>query len=106
MKKQSLLKNLPSALTAEQVEILCASGSTRIERIVSHGQRSPEGFWYDQEQNEFVLVIQGRARLVLEGQGEEIVLEAGDCLDIPAHARHRVEWTAPVQETIWLAVYY
>ena len=106
MKKQSLLKHLPKALPEELVETLCAAGSTRIERIVSHGQRSPDGFWYDQEQNEFVLVLQGRAGLVLEGQVEEIILEAGDCLDIPAHARHRVEWTAPDQKTIWLAVYY
>lgn len=104
--KQSLLKNLPGALRDELIETLCESASIRIERIVSRGHRSPDGFWYNQEQNEFVLVIQGRACLVLENHDGEISLEAGDCLDIKAHVRHRVEWTAPDQETIWLAVYY
>jgi cupin 2 domain-containing protein len=104
--KLSLLKNLPASLPEEVIETLCASGTVRIERIISRGQASPAGFWYDQEQDEFVLVLQGRAGLALEGQAEVMVLEPGECLEIKAHVKHRVEWTAPEQETIWLAVYY
>ncbi len=106
MKKRSLLKHLPESLPEEVIETLCAAGATRIERIVSQGQGSPAGFWYDQDQNEFVLVLQGRAGLTLGNQAEIVVLEPGDCLDIKAHVKHRVEWTAPDQKTVWLAVYY
>jgi quercetin dioxygenase-like cupin family protein len=77
----------------------------RIERIVSQGQVSPDGFWYDQDDHEFVLVVSGSARLELEGQGERS-LAAGDWLDIPAHQRHRVTWTDPAVQTLWLAVFY
>jgi cupin 2 domain-containing protein len=76
----------------------------RIERIVSHGHRSPDGFWYDQAEREWVLLISGRARLRFEGE-EAIELSPGDYVDIPAHRRHRVEWTEPNAATIWLAVF-
>jgi cupin 2 domain-containing protein len=83
--------------------LLCRSG-LRIERIVSHGQASPSGFWYDQDQNEWILILRGAARL---GVGNELIeMTAGDCLDIPAHQPHRVEWTTPAEATIWLAVFY
>lgn len=77
----------------------------RIERIISNGHASPEGFWYDQHEHEWVIVLQGEAVLAFEGQPERH-LKAGDYLDIPAHTRHRVVSTAAGQTTVWLAVFY
>lgn len=89
----------------EFVEVLARSGRTRIERIVSHGEASPESFWYDQEEHEFVVVLQGAARLRFKGPDEEVAMEPGDYLTIAAHRRHRVEWTTPEGPTVWLAVF-
>jgi cupin 2 domain-containing protein len=80
--------------------------SLRVERIVSHGHASPEGFWYDQEDNEWVLVLRGRARLRLADADSPIELAPGDYLAIPPHRRHRVEWTTPDEPTVWLAIHY
>jgi cupin 2 domain-containing protein len=101
----NLLRDLPDASAAEIAERLAGHGAVRVERIVSHGQASPEGFWYDQEEHEFVLVLAGAARLGF-ADGETVALEPGDWLDIAAHRRHRVEWTDPNQPTVWLAVFY
>ena len=100
-----LLADLPDDLPEELVETLAESGSVRIERIVSTGHASPEGFWYDQPRPEFVLVLQGRARLEFD-DGEALDLEPGAWADIPAHRRHRVAWTAPDEPTVWLAIHY
>ena len=78
----------------------------KIERIVSRGHASPEGFWYNQEKNEFVLVLQGSAGLKIQGDDHLAVLKRGDYLTIDAHVKHRVEWTDPDCETVWLAVHY
>ena len=88
------------------MEDLVDDGSVRIERIVSKGHASPEGFWYDQEDDEWVLLLEGSAGLLFEDEEEVVVLRRGDHLRIPAHRRHRVSWTAPGEETVWLAVYY
>ena len=66
----------------------------------------PPGFWYDQEEDEFVLVVKGSAGLRFEGREDIVDLRAGDWFNIKAHVRHRVEWTAPAGETVWLAVSY
>lgn len=100
-----LLRNLPHDLPEELVEILAETDSVRIERIVSTGHASPEGFWYDQPDREFVLVLRGRARLEFD-DGESLELEAGGWADIPAHRRHRVAWTTPDEPTVWLAIHY
>ena len=106
----TLLVLLPGAALAhpevhpEVFDTLAAAGPVRIERIVSHGQASPEDFWYDQAQAEWVMVVQGAARLAFADG--EVALAAGDWLTIPAHCRHRVAWTAPDQDTVWLAVFY
>ncbi len=105
----NLLTELPAgALPDELFTTLTASGSpsgtVRIERILSTGQASPEGFWYDQGWDEFVLVVQGAARLQLEGDDERR-LGPGDWMTIPAHRRHRVAWTDPDAPTVWLAVH-
>lgn len=106
MEKTNLLEDLPGHLDAEQFETLVESGFVHIERIVSQGQSSPEGFWYDQETHEWVLVLKGKAGLEFEASQEIVEMSPGDCLNIPAHRRHRVAWTAAEELTVWLAVHY
>ena len=101
----NLLHNLPDARTGEIVERLAGGNAARIERIVSHGQASPDGFWYDQDEAEFVLVLAGAARLVF-ADGEALPLGPGDWVEIAPHRRHRVAWTDPDLPTVWLAVFY
>ena len=96
--------DLTAATPGELVEILAENRHVRIERIVSHGHASPEGYWYDQDQNEWVIVLKGAARLGFEHQSVE--MQPGSSIEIPAHTRHRVEWTAPDEPTIWLAVHF
>jgi cupin 2 domain-containing protein len=104
MEMKNLLADIPSSLPQELTETLVQAKHVRIERIVSQGHVSPEEFWYDQAENEFVLLIQGKARLRFEDSVVE--MKPGDWLVIPANCRHRVEWTTPNQKTIWLAVFY
>jgi cupin 2 domain-containing protein len=102
----NLFSDLARGLPDEAVETLAQAAEVRIERIVSHGHASPPDYWYDQDQNEWVLVLKGAARLRFEGEAEAVEMKPGDFLDIPAHKRHRVEWTAPNEPTLWLAVHY
>src|SRR5262245_20301114 len=104
MSMQNLFASIPATLTAEITETLLRAEHVRIERIVSAGHASPLDFWYDQDENEFVLLVQGAARLHFAESTVE--LKPGDWLLIPAHVRHRVDWTAPDGQTIWLAVFY
>ena len=101
---KNLLVDIPSELTDELVETLAGSDSVRIERIVSQGHASPADFWYDQPQNEWIVLLEGAAKVRFEH--EVIELQPGDHLVIPAHRRHRVEWTSPNEPTVWLAVHY
>ena len=105
MRHGSLFEGIPADLPDEIVTVLRRGADLRIERIVSRGHCSPPGFWYDQEEGELVLLLTGRAGLLLEGEAER-ELRAGDWIDIPAHARHRVTFTDPTHDTIWLAVFY
>lgn len=100
----NLFAAIPANLRDELSTTLLEAHSVRIERIVSQGQASPAGFWYDQEQHEWVIVLQGAARLQFEDRVLE--LQPGDFVNIPAHQKHRVEWTTPDEPTIWLAVFY
>jgi len=100
----NLLSSLPAKLPDELTETLVEAKHIRIERIVSQGHASSYGFWYDQSENEFVLLVQGAARLRFEDSVVEMM--PGDWLNIPAHQRHRVEWAAPDEKTVWLAVFY
>ena len=106
MKPGNLFDPIPEQIPAEIFEDVLRRQSFRIERIVSHGQASPEGFWYDQEQHEWVLVLRGAAGLEIEGRDEILELGPGDHVDLPAHTRHRVAWTADGEPTVWLAVHY
>ena len=102
----NLLTDLPSKMPEEIVNVLAESAMVRIERIVSHGHSSPEGFWYDQDQPEWCLVLQGAARLVFQGREAPLSLKRGDCVNIAAHQKHRVEWTTDAEPTVWLCVHY
>ena len=73
---------------------------------MSFGQASPPGFWYDQDESEWILLLAGAARLRFAAEAEARLLRPGDCLDIAPHRRHRVEWTDPAVATVWLAVFY
>ncbi len=101
----NILSPLPARGADEAVRILAKGNGFRLERIVSHGQASPDGFWYDQDDAEWVLVVTGRAQVTIEGEAENRELGAGDSLFLPAHCRHRVAWTDPEQPTVWLAVF-
>ncbi len=96
----------PTGEAEEQFVQLLRRPGLVIERIVSSGQPSPPGFWYDQPQGEWVLLLQGEALLRFADEDEARRLRPGDWLDIAARRRHRVEWTVPDRLTIWLAVFY
>ncbi|GAV20039.1 cupin 2 domain-containing protein [Mariprofundus micogutta] len=98
--------NIPDAKPHEVIETLLHQKHLRIERIISAGQSTAEGQWYDQQQDEWIIVLQGQARLQLEQMDKEITLNSGDYLLIPAHCRHRVSWTDPEQNTLWLALFF
>lgn len=102
----NLLAPLPDAHAGEAVSALLARPGLRIERIVSRGQASAPGFWHDQEEGEWVLLLAGTARLRFADEAEPRSLASGDCLDIAPHRRHRVDWTDPAVPTVWLAVFY
>ncbi|TVP58295.1 MAG: cupin domain-containing protein [Halomonadaceae bacterium] len=101
----NLLSSLPDTLDKEAFESVLAADGVRIERILSKGHASPEEGWYDQGENEWVLVLEGAGTLLFE-DGRKVLLNKGDHCHIPAHTRHRVIWTDPEQVTIWLAVFY
>jgi hypothetical protein len=102
----NLLRDLPDASAAEISEALASRPGLRIERIVSLGQASPPGFWYDQHETEWVVLLAGAARLRFADEPQLRDLGAGDWVEIAAHRRHRVEWTDPGRPTVWLAVFY
>jgi cupin 2 domain-containing protein len=103
--KQNLFEGIPKELADEWTERLAGDANTRVERIVSRGHASPPGFWYDQAQSEWVMVVKGRSRLRFDDD-TVVELQAGDHLTIPPHARHRVDWTAPGEDTVWIAVFF
>ena len=107
--KKSIFADLPSDLNKEQFDELLRvvnGQSIRIERIVSKGHTSPETGWYDQEENEWVLVLEGAGTLLFAEGDRQVTLRKGDYLHIPAHAKHKVVWTEPEELTVWLAVHY
>ena len=102
---RNILEGVPDKTAEEQIEILLSRPGIAIERIVSTGQASPPGFWYDQPQDEWVMVLKGAAALLIEGEAERR-LAPGDFVFLPARKRHRVTWTAADEPTVWLAVHF
>jgi len=105
MKPENIFSIRPANLENEALDVLINNSNVTIERIISKGHRSPETGWYDQEKNEWVMVLRGGAELTFADQ-TIVRLEAGDFIHIPPHKKHRVSWTDPDQETFWLAVHY
>ena len=99
---KNLFADVPAPTSGERFATLFDNGATKIERILSHSHASPQGFWYDQADDEWVIVLRGSATLEFAG-GEVVKLNSGDYLTIPRHVRHRVARTS--EETIWLAVH-
>lgn len=99
------LFDLPDPLPdREEFRELLRSGDLRIERIVSSGQTTPAGQWYDQDQDEWVALLQGEAVLEYE-DGGKLHLSAGDHVLLPAHCRHRVAYTSHEPPCIWIALF-
>jgi cupin 2 domain-containing protein len=102
----------PSASTSahpcadEQIDALVEQRGVTIERIVSTGQASAPGFWYDSPRAEWVVLLSGAATLEFEGNAQPHPMKPGDHVLIEAHCRHRVAWTSDSEPSVWLAVYY
>lgn len=105
IKTANLFESIPSGMSREVFDVLAEKGNFKIERIISKGHSSPESGWYNQEQDEWVIVLKGEAVVVFE-EGGDMLLKVGDYINIPAHVKHKVAWTDPGIETIWLAVHY
>jgi cupin 2 domain-containing protein len=106
MKAQNLFSNVPNSLKNEVFETLLKTDHCILERIISSGQQTDPGEWYDQNTDEWVILLHGGAGLLFEGEREVRVMHPGDYVHIPAYHRHRVEWTEAGQKTIWLALHY
>jgi len=106
MRMGNIYSRVPADLPDELFEDIVVTGEVKIERIISDAHSSPPGFWYDQEKSEWVVLLRGSAGVRFEGAEETIVLRPGDWINIPAHQKHRVEWTDPNEKSIWLAVHY
>ena len=106
MTLENIFSNIPHEIPAEISDAIIQAPNITIERIISRGHSSPSDFWYDQNKNEWVIVLKGQAKLKFAENDELTELKQGDYINIPAHCKHRVEWTDPDEETIWLAVHY
>lgn len=105
----NMFSGLPTTPQPEELSHMLAGNlgnGVKIERIVSRGHVTPDNEWYDQTQHEWVMVLQGEAVIAFDGARDEIHLHPGDYLNIPAHCRHRVAWTTPDADTVWLAVFF
>ncbi len=106
MNSSNIFEKIPGDLPNEVFETIVNEKKVRIERIISKGHASPDNFWYDQPENEWIIVLKGGAELIFEEGNRTIRMEPGDYINISAHAKHRVESTDKNTETIWLAVFY
>lgn len=101
----NIFADIPESLPEELLTTLLKRDSVHIERIVSKGHSTPPEQWYDQAWDEWVIVLEGQAVLVYEQNLQKLPMTAGDYVLIPAHTKHRVEWTTPDNNTVWLAIH-
>ena len=106
MDEQNIFSKIPFDLPEEAFEEIIRNNSFKLERIISKGHATPKGEWYDQNKNEWVILLKGSAGLLIEGEKQVMTLKPGDYICLPAHVRHRVEWTDSAEETIWLALHF
>ena len=101
----NLFASIPDDLPDEVSDVLARTAGARVERIVSRGHVSSPDFWYEQEEDEFVLLVEGEAELEIRGRADPARLGRGDWIVLPAGLPHRVSWTATDQDTVWLAFF-
>mgnify|MGYP003658629182 CR=1 FL=1 len=101
----NLFDSMPGDLEQEVFSTIVQSENVKVERIVSRGHTSPASGWHDQVENEWVIVLAGEARLLFE-DNREVHLLAGGYINIPSHTKHKVIWTPPDIQTVWLAIHY
>ena len=106
MEPGNIFSRIPDGVKEEMIESILKTDHLALERIISSGQATPPGQWYDQPKDEWVILLKGSAGLLFEGKEEMVVLHPGDYVHILAHQRHRVEWTDGKQKTVWLALHY
>ena len=106
METHNLFENVPEECKTEVFEIIFESKDFKAERIISEGQATPPGQWYDQDWDEWVVLFKGSSAILFEGEEAPVILKPGDYFYIPAHKRHRVEWTDLQEKTIWLAIHF
>ena len=106
VKSGAIFADVRPGLSGEETAVLAAHPGAVVERIVSTGQASPPGFWYDQDSTEWVIVLAGEAGLRIQGEAAPRTLRPGDYVELPPRARHRVEWTSADPPTVWLAVHW
>lgn len=102
----NLLAKLSPPFSAEVFETLLDAHGIRLERIISTGQTTPAGEWLIQDWDEWVVLLAGEARLLIEGEPAARELKPDDWITIPAGVRHCVEWTSHDPPTVWLALHY
>ena len=105
---ENIFNDIPSDLPDELIEKITGDDKKGIviERIISRRHASPPGFWYDQDNNEFVIVIKGSAGLLFKDKDKILEMSQGDYIEIPAHTLHRIEWTSADEDTVWLTIHY
>lgn len=103
---KNIFNNIPTNLDEEVFESLLETPDLKLERIISKAHKTAPGQWYDQQQDEWVILLQGNAGILIEGDERPHEVLPGDYLLLPAHKKHRVEWTAADTETIWLALHF
>ncbi len=102
----NIFENIPDHIPEELFQEILQTENFKVERIISRGHSSEDDYWYDQEENEWVILLKGNAGLLFEGDENVVILKPGDYINIPSHTKHRVEWTDPNTETVWLAIHY
>jgi cupin 2 domain-containing protein len=103
---RNIFADIPEPRADEGLEMLLSEENLRLERIVSCGHASPREVWYDQPWDEWVILLSGHATLLFDGEIQAQEMRPGDFLNIPAHRRHRVEWTDPATPSVWLSLHY
>lgn len=106
MEKKNIFSGIPDKISDELFETIVESHPVKIERIISCGQATSEGTWYDQDLDEWVLLLRGSAEILFDGDEDPVTLNPGDHFRIHAHMRHRVTRTATAVPTVWLAVHF
>ena len=106
MIKDNIFLEIPDHIPEEIFETILKTEHFKLERIVSAGGATPPGKWYDQDTDEWVILLSGSAGLLFDGDEKVCVMKPGDHILIPAYRRHRIEWTDPNQKTVWLALHY